>query len=147
MRLIQLTLVLVTFGITVSGPVRADEAARTGILYKNPQCTCCDAYADYLRTNGFEVTVEPTHDLSLIKAKHGVPAALQGCHTMLIDGYVIEGHVPLGPLNKLLAERPTIEGISLPGMPLGSPGMAGPKLGRFTIYEISGGPLEVYAVE
>ncbi|HEX7073281.1 MAG TPA: DUF411 domain-containing protein [Hyphomicrobiaceae bacterium] len=70
-------------------------------------------------------------------------AALQGCHTMLIDGYVIEGHAPLGLLKKLLAERPTIEGISLPGMRLGSPGMAGLKLGRFTVYAISGGPLEV----
>lgn len=147
MHLIQLTLVLVTFGITVSGHVRADETARTGTLYKNPQCACCDAYADYLRTDGFEVMVTPTHDLSLIKAKHDVPPALQGCHTMLINGYVIEGHVPLGPLNKLLAERPTIEGISLPGMPPGSPGMAGPKPDPFTIYEISGGPLEVYAVE
>ncbi|HEX7011536.1 MAG TPA: DUF411 domain-containing protein [Steroidobacteraceae bacterium] len=147
MRLIQLTLVLVTFGVIVSGHARADEATRTATLYKNPQCTCCDAYADYLRPHGFEITVTPTHDLSLIKAKHGVPAALQGCHTMLIDGYVIEGHVPLGPLNKLLTERPTIEGISLPGMPLGSPGMAGLKRGPFTIYEISGEPLKVYAVE
>lgn len=116
-------------------------------LYKNPQCDCCEGYADYLRRNGYRVTVKPTHDLSLINKQHGVPENLEGCHTTLIDGYVVEGHVPAKALNKLLTERPAIKGISLPGMPQGSPGMTGRKTGPFTIYELSRGTPRVYAVE
>ena len=78
--------------------------------------------------------------------QNGVPEKLAGCHTMLIGGYVVEGHVPVGAINKLLAERPVIRGISLPGMPEGSPGMTGTKTEPFTIYEISD-ETKVYAVE
>ncbi|MBI2584757.1 MAG: hypothetical protein HYW28_02605 [Rhodospirillales bacterium] len=126
-------------------PESAD--AKEAILYKNPQCDCCEGYAKYLRQNGFKVTVKATHDLSLIKREHGVSEAFEGCHTTLIDGYVVEGHVPLKTLNKLLAERPQIKGISLPGMPLGTPGMTGRKDGPFRIYEIKKGAPKVYAVE
>lgn len=129
------------------GQAHAGEGAREGTLYKNPDCTCCDAYAEYLENNGFEVTIKPTHDLALIKRMAGVPPQLEGCHTLMIDGYTVEGHVPIDVLTRLLSERPDIKGISLPGMPLGSPGMGGEKEGPFTIYEFSGGPPEVYAVE
>jgi hypothetical protein len=90
-----------------------------------------------LRQNGFEVTVKATDDLPLIKRKYGVAEHLEGCHTTLIDGYVIEGHVPVVAINRLLDERPTITGISLPGMPAGSPGMMGDKAEPFVIYEIT----------
>jgi hypothetical protein len=95
------------------------QAAGPGaaVLYKNPQCGCCEDYADYLREHGIAVTVEPTHDLPLIKKMNDVPSELEGCHTTAIDGYVIEGHVPIGPIKLLLEERPGIKGISLPGMP------------------------------
>jgi hypothetical protein len=129
-----------------AGPVGA-EASRIATLYKNPQCGCCEGYADYLRDNGFEVTVKPTHDLPLLHRQHGVPEELVGCHTTLVDGYVVEGHVPINALLRLLKERPDIKGISLPGMPAGSPGMSGEKAGPFTIYEIGDGPAKVYAVE
>jgi hypothetical protein len=76
-----------------------------------------------------------------------VPANLEGCHTMLLDGYVVEGHVPVAVINRLLTGRPKIRGISLPGMPEGSPGMSGTKREPFTIYEIGNGPHRVYAVE
>src|SRR5262249_23769726 len=115
-------------------------------MYKNPQCSCCDEYAKYLRRNGFTVTVTPTHNMSLISRQHGVPENLAGCHTMLIEGYVVEGHVPVSAINKLMSERPKIKGISLPGMPEGSPGMTGTKTEPFTIYEISDQP-RVFAVE
>src|SRR4051794_14154799 len=65
------------------------------VLYKNPQCSCCEGYADYLRQNGFKVEVKPTHDLAEISRKAGVPPKLQGCHTSFIDGYVVDGHVPV----------------------------------------------------
>jgi hypothetical protein len=117
------------------------------MMYKNPQCGCCEQYAKYLRQNGFDVTEKATHNMSLISKQRGVPEALAGCHTMLIDGYVVEGHVPVGAIRKLLAERPSIKGISLPGMPEGSPGMSGTKAEPFTIYEISDGAPKVFAVE
>jgi len=129
-----------------SGPVTAEQPY-SATLYKNPQCGCCETYADYLRDNGFEVTVEPTHDLPLMKRQYGVPGELEGCHTTLIDGYVVEGHVPVNSVIRLLTERPDIKGISLPGMPAGSPGMFGEKSGPFTIYEIGDGPTKVYGVE
>ena len=116
-------------------------------LFKNPQCSCCEGYAAYLRRYGFSVTTTPTHDLALIRRQHGVPEQLAGCHTMIIGDYVVEGHVPIGALNKLLSERPKIRGISLPGMPEGSPGMTGEKSEPFTIYEISDGEEKVFAVE
>jgi hypothetical protein len=129
-----------------SGPVRAEQPY-SATLYKNPQCGCCEGYADHLRDNGFEVTVKPTHDLPLLHRQYGVPEPLVGCHTTLIDGYVVEGHVPVNTVIRLLTERPDIKGISLPGMPMGSPGMTGEKTAPFTIYEIGDGPATVYAVE
>ena len=118
------------------------------ILYKNPECSCCEQYAGYLRNHGFEVTVRPTHDLALIKERHGVPDSLEGCHTTLVDGYVIEGHVPVDTVNRLLSERPEITGISLPGMPEGSPGMTGSKSEPFVIYHFApGSQPSVFAVE
>jgi hypothetical protein len=138
---------LLIAALALSAPAVAGEGSRQATLYKNPQCGCCEGYADYLRGNGFEVTVEPTHDLPLLHRQYGVPEALVGCHTTLIDGYVVEGHVPIGALLRMLAERPAINGISLPGMPEGSPGMSGVKTEPFTIYEIRAGEPEVYAVE
>jgi hypothetical protein len=116
------------------------------LMYKNPQCGCCESYARYLRRNGFKVTVKETHNMSLISRENGVPEKLAGCHTMLIGGYVVEGHVPVSAIYKLLKERPSIKGISLPGMPDGSPGMTGEKTEPFTIYEISE-EAKVFAVE
>jgi hypothetical protein len=117
------------------------------LMYKNPQCGCCEEYAKYLRQNGFKVTVKETHNMSLISRQNGVPEKLAGCHTMQVGGYVVEGHVPVSAINKLLTERPNIKGISLPGMPEGSPGMTGQKAEPFTIYEISEGEPKVFAVE
>ena len=116
-------------------------------MYKNPQCGCCEEYAKYLRQHGFKVTVTPSHNMSAISRKNGVPERLAGCHTALVGGYVVEGHVPVGAINKLLTERPSIIGISLPGMPEGSPGMTGVKEGPFQIMEITNGPDKVFAVE
>lgn len=123
------------------------ETPTEGKLYKNPQCGCCDEYAKHLEQNGFEITLENTTDLSSIKKQAGVPEELAACHTMLIGNYVVEGLVPLDTLNRLLTERPEIRGIALPGMPVGAPGMPGPKAEPFKIYTISDGEPTVYAVE
>jgi hypothetical protein len=116
-------------------------------MFVNPQCDCCEGHAEYLRNNGFKVTVTPTHNMSLIRKQHGIPEKFEGCHIAFVDGYVVEGHVPASAIKKLLAERPKIKGISLPGMPDGSPGMTGDKAAPFEILEISDGPTNVFAVE
>jgi hypothetical protein len=115
-------------------------------LYKDPQCGCCEGYADYLRSNGFAVDIVPTHDLPLLDDKYGIATELQPCHISLVDGYVVGGHVPVEVVNRLLSEKPKITGITLPGMPLGSPGMTGEKSAPFKIYEITKGPPKIYAV-
>ena len=116
-------------------------------LYKRPFCACCDGHADHLRANGYKVTIVQTKNLSLLKKKHGVPQEFEGCHTIEIGGYVVEGHVPASIIGKLLKERPAIRGISLPGMPQGSPGMTGLKREPFVIYELSDKPAKVFAKE
>ena len=141
------TVLAAMFALAVAPPFASAGEKPPVALYMNPQCDCCEGYADYLRQNGYKVTVKPTHDLSLINRQHGVPEHLEGCHTTLIGGYVVEGHVPVKSLDRLLTERPAIKGISLPGMPQGSPGMTGRKSEPFTIYELSRGTPRVYAVE
>lgn len=139
--------------VLLTRPIRATAAqatVRQATLYKNPQCDCCEGYAAYLREHGYAVTMVPSHNLSLIARQQQVPQELEGCHITMVDGYTIVGHVPVGPVNRLLAERPAIRGISLPGMPMGSPGMGGPKVEPFTIYtiprDVTAEPA-VYAVE
>ena len=113
-----------------AAPIRA-------MLYKNPECDCCEGYAAYLRKNGFEIDIKPTNDLAEISRKAGVPAEMEGCHTMFVGDYVVDGHVPVEVIRKLLSEHPAFAGITLPGMPLGSPGMVGRKAGPFTIYAVT----------
>ena len=139
--LITLTLVGVLLGASVSA------SAEEVMLYKNPQCGCCESYATYLRENGLTVDVKPTHELVAMSQDAGLPAGFQGCHLSFVDGYFVSGHVPIDTVNKLLTERPDIKGITLPNMPMGSPGMSGTKTEPFTIYSIGEGEPEVYAIE
>ena len=113
-------------------------AAQTIVtLYKDLQCTCCEAYAKFPEEQGFKVEVKPIRDLHSIDQKAGVPEALEGCHTSFIDGYVVIGHIPIDAIHKLLAERPKIVGISIPGMPANLPGMPGPRSKPVAIHEIA----------
>jgi len=131
--------VLLFAGVAAAEPMTID-------MHVNPQCSCCEGHANYLRQHGFKVNVTTTHNMSLIRQQHSVPDSLVGCHIAFVAGYIIEGHVPASAINKLLAERPKIKGISLPGMPEGSPGMTGTKTEPFTIYEISD-KAKVFATE
>lgn len=92
-------------------------------VYKSPYCGCCSGWIEYLKNNGFEVTVEDMNDLSGLKARYGIRRELQSCHTAIVDGYAIEGHVPVDDIRRLLAERPNVTGLTAPGMPAMSPGM------------------------
>ena len=98
-------------------------AAPAITVYKDPGCGCCAAWVDHLKANGFAVTVHDTQNIHAQSKKLGAPEALVGCHTGVIDGYVIEGHVPAADIRRLLAERPRAAGLAVPGMPQGSPGM------------------------
>ena len=133
----------------IAAPLPALAEPIHALLYKNPQCSCCESYAAYLEQNGFQVDIMPTNDLAEISNKAGVPPDLEGCHTTFIEGYVVDGHVPADVIQKLLKDKPAIAGITLPGMPMGSPGMGGPKTAPFTIYAVSkdGAAPTVYAVE
>jgi len=120
------------------------------VLYKNPQCGCCEGYADYLRQNGFDVEVKPTDNLDQMSRLAGVPDELEGCHLTMIDGHAIEGHVQVSTIRKLLADWPAnVAAVTLPGMPPGTPGMPGPKQGPLQILAISktGGAPTVYDVQ
>ncbi len=105
------------------------------IVYKSPTCGCCENYIAYLKRNGFTVKVVNQQNMADIKDQYGVPINLSSCHTIVAGNYFIEGHVPLKAIQKLFAEKPNIKGISLPGMPAGSPGMAGVKQGSFEIQQ------------
>jgi hypothetical protein len=140
---------LATVAALLALPLPAFAGSTHVTLYKNPQCSCCEGYAAYLRDNGFDVEVKPTTDLAEISRKAGVPEAMEGCHTAFIDGYVVDGHVPVAVIEKLLTERPAIAGITLPGMPMGSPGMVGEKTEPFTVYAVTkdGKAPTIYATE
>jgi len=95
-------------------------------VYKSPTCGCCVKWIDHLEAGGLAVEAIDVEDLAWIKKENGVPHPLTSCHTALIDGYVIEGHVPVEDVIRLLEEHPDVAGLAVPKMPIGSPGMEGP---------------------
>ena len=110
------------------------EAKATMHVVKTPTCGCCSGWVDLARQAGFEVKVTDTEDYAGMKTEAGVPEAMQSCHTTTVDGYVVEGHVPFEAVDKLLAEKPDAEGIAVPGMPMGSPGMGDDPTAVYEVY-------------
>lgn len=102
---------------------RAMAAGGGVVVYKDPSCGCCGNWAAHLRQNGFAVTVREAADMAAVKREAGIPEAMESCHTALIDGYVIEGHVPAADIRRVLAQRPAVRGLAVPGMPASAPGM------------------------
>lgn len=135
-RLVLLAGAILPAGLVPARGIQAAEAI-AATLYKNSECSCCKAYAQYLDRNGFQVDVRSTNDVPDISRKAGVPTALEGCHTMFVGGYFVDGHVPVKTIRRLLAEKPSIAGITLPGMPSGSPGMEGEKGEPLVVFAIS----------
>lgn len=115
------------------------KAAVGVTVYKDPNCGCCHAWADALEKAGFSVTVEDVTDLSAIKAKYKVPHAMQGCHTGVVDGKYLEGHVPLDALQRMLRDKPDIDGLAVPGMPSGSLGMGDDPQASYDVFAIPNG--------
>jgi hypothetical protein len=119
------------FGAAVLGvavtPAFAEQpqAARTMTVYKSPTCGCCKAWMEHVQRAGFVCVARDLPDLSETKAAFGIPRALESCHTAQIGRYLVEGHVPVDLILRLLREQPDARGLAVPGMPIGSPGMEG----------------------
>jgi hypothetical protein len=117
---------LVASLLALAAPLGAQRQATqtTAIqVFKSPTCGCCANWVKHLQQYGFTTTVTEMEDVSAVKAKYKVPARLGSCHTAIVDGYVLEGHVPAADVQRLLKERPAVAGLAVPGMPIGSPGM------------------------
>lgn len=114
-------------------------------LHKDPNCGCCVEYAHYLEDNGFNVTQIDHANMTPVKQRLGTAQAAS-CHTVEIEGYVVEGHVPVAAINKMLAEQPNIKGLALPGMPMNSPGMGPEKKGSLQVLQLDaqGKPTGIY---
>jgi hypothetical protein len=121
--------------LTVAACTQTANAGPVVTVYMSPTCGCCKYWAEHMRDNGFTVQEIMRADLAPIRVEHGVPGRAISCHTAVIDGYAVEGHVPADVVARLLRERPKVRGIAVPGMPIGSPGM-----------EQLGAPWEPYAV-
>jgi hypothetical protein len=110
---------LLAGGLVFQGAAAATEVT----VYKNAACGCCSKWAEHMRTAGFTVITQDVDDLTAVKQRYGVPAALGSCHTALVGRYVVEGHVPPSDVERLLRENPAVTGIAVPGMPASAPGM------------------------
>ncbi len=111
--------------LLVSGCARAANP-NTLVVYKTPSCGCCKGWVAHMTRVGFTPTINELEDLAPVRARYGVPFKLSSCHTGVIGGYVIEGHVPADDVARLLREKPKALGLTVPGMPIGSPGMEVP---------------------
>jgi len=109
-------------------------AARDAVeVYKSPTCGCCGEWIKHLRASGFEVRSHDVPDAGGYRRRYGVPGDFASCHTALVGGYAIEGHVPAREIRRLLAERPKAQGLAVPGMAAGSPGMEGPRTDPYEV--------------
>lgn len=120
------------------------------VVYKTPTCGCCGKWVDHMRANGFDVSVTEVRSTAEYRRKFGVPEKLMSCHTAVVNGYAIEGHVPAADVQRLLKTRVKAKGLSVPGMPIGSPGMEqGPKRQAYSVLliDVKGGASEFQRYE
>jgi hypothetical protein len=123
--------------VVVSGcsPTTAESSLPNVTVHKSATCGCCKVWVDRLREAGFPVEVRDVDNLNDVKQRVGIPYGMGSCHTAEVDGYFVEGHVPMADIKRLLRERPDAKGLTVPGMPAGSPGMEVPS-GRVDAYEV-----------
>lgn len=114
-------------------PIDALDAKPVITVYKDPNCGCCNNWVAHLVKHGFRVTEKNTGEMTEIKRGLGVPEVLESCHTGVVNGYVIEGHVPALDIKRLLKQKPKVVGLAVPGMPVGSPGMEGSRVDRYDV--------------
>jgi hypothetical protein len=118
---------------TAAAPTVVAPKKPTITVYKDPSCGCCKNWIEHLIKHGYRVDAKDTPDMAQIKSTLGVPADLRSCHTAVVEGYLIEGHVPAADIDRLLAAKPTVKGLAVPGMPMGSPGMEGAMKQRYQV--------------
>ena len=114
-------------------------------VYKSPTCGCCSKWVDHMTASGFKVTAHDTSDMQAVRTKMGIPAAMTSCHTAVVNGYLIEGHVPAADINRLLRDKPKIAGLAVPGMVTGSPGMEGSRSDPYNVMAFGDGKTSVFA--
>jgi len=128
----SIVLAVALVALCLQTPAASDVFAQAGgarpalpkvIAYKDPSCGCCGLWVEHMKRAGFAVTAVNTPDMTSVRREYGVPTPLQSCHTAVVDGFVVEGHVPADDVKRMLRERPKVVGLAVSGMPLGSPGM------------------------
>ena len=122
-----------TTGAAPVSPVTAGEKKPVITVYKDAGCGCCKSWVAHLIKHGYRVDAKDTPDMTEVNRALGVPDALTACHTAVVNGYLIEGHVPAGDIARLLKEKPKVAGLAVPGMPMGSPGMEGPRAQHYQV--------------
>ncbi len=130
--LVSGAIVIVTL-VTIFFLPGQESQAEDIMVYKSPTCGCCNGWVRHLQDNGFNVKTKDLSNVSPLKRELGVIPQHASCHTAVVDGYVVEGHVPAEDIKRLLKERPAVTGITVPGMPMGSPGMEGPYKDRYKV--------------
>jgi hypothetical protein len=145
-------LVVVGVGVVASvslSRVRTLAAAADGAeltVYKDAGCGCCKLWVEHMKRAGFRVTAHDVNDIGAVKRDMGVPASLASCHTGVVSGYLVEGHVPADLVRQVLAAKPSFMGLAVPGMPMGSPGMEGPRKDAYDVVAFEkSGKTTVYA--
>ena len=123
MRFLLALPIILVLGAVQSACTQSEASPPEVMVYKSPTCGCCTKWVDHMKKAGFVVMTTDVDDVTTVKRKFGLPAGLGSCHTAIVDGYVVEGHVPADIVQRLLEEKPDIAGIAVPGMPIGSPGM------------------------
>ncbi len=126
------------FPTFVANITRFKPTTLNATVYHSPECNCCGGWIDHLKAQGFQITDFSTSDIETIKQKFNVPDNLSSCHTAIVNGYVIEGHVPANDIKRLLQEKPNVVGLSVPQMPVGTPGMEmGNQKDPFTVFSFN----------
>lgn len=140
---VTVVLTIVILGILgiyapISSAIQDKQTAFSTTVYRSPDCSCCGGWIDHLKANGFEIKDYPTLDIEAIKHMYSVPDNLTSCHTAVVNGYIIEGHVPARDIKHLLQEKPNVSGLSVPQMPVGTPGMEmGNKKDPFSVFSFN----------
>jgi hypothetical protein len=136
-RIIALAVASIALALTTAAartsPSNTAAKKPTITVYKDPSCGCCKKWIEHLVKNGYRVDAKDTPNMTEIKHTLGVPDGLTACHTAVVNGYLIEGHVPASDIDRLLAQKPRIAGLAVPGMPAGSPGMEGMGTQRYQV--------------
>jgi len=142
--LILITVIIVSGGVVFTKYINKNMSLAVMTLYKDPNCGCCTGYAAALRNIGVKVNVVQTDNMAEIKNKYNINPEQQSCHTITYNNYFIEGHVPMEAVLKLIKTQPDVDGIGLPRMPSGTPGMPGPKYAPYKVFQMKDGRVDSF---